>query len=510
MKVILVNPPSDTYRNPEEHLGLSHLKSYLSLNAYNVEIIDGYLCGLKTEDIVKDIIGDNDCKIVGISPSIDSLKYALDISEQIKNKRCDIHICWGGHLATFSAYELLINHAFISSIVMGEGEQTFMELVNALSEDKILGNNIKGLAFKDVKSNKVIVSPSRSLIEDLDTLPFPDRLNSTVSYKSGALIQISGSRGCYGNCSFCSINSIYRMSDGKTWRGRSPESIVDELIYLYNKYGFNSFKFVDDSFFGPETNWRDRGLKLAEGIMKAGIKIKFRISIRANNVDREVFLKMKEAGLYAVSIGIESGVQRMLDTFNKGLAVEQNLNALKILKELKIITLMGFIGFDPYVTINEIDQNISFLNRHKFVLTDLLSKSLFVHANDSITKKLLKDRLITGRHFPNYTYKIVDEKAALVLKMIEKWDSNNKQVYYKISDPITAPRQTESKEEELIMRLFRKIRKIDFIIFKKIVEMVKIGYNEAEIIIYLEKKQIEYLPAWNQAIVTFSNLRLKL
>lgn len=508
MKIILVNPPSDTYRTPEEHLGLCYIMSFLASRAgrgYFVEIIDGYLEHLDTYSIIKSIIEDADCKVVGLSPYIDSLKQSITITEIIKLARPDIHICWGGHLATFSAAELLSNHAGIDSIVRGEGEQTFLELVQVIGSGDKIDSSIKGLALRNEQG--IILTPARNLLKNLDLLPFPSRASSLISYKMGALAQISGSRGCYGNCSFCSINSLYRLSNGKAWRGRSAKNIVGELVDLYDMYGLDHFKFVDDSFFGPDKNWRKRGTEIAERIIKSGLPIRFRISARSNNIDWEVFQLLKEAGLYAISIGIESGVQRMLDTFNKNLTVEQNQNALDILKELGIITLMGFIGFDPYVTLDEIIQNIEFLEKNSFVLTDLLSKSLYVHADDAITKTLIADGLITDRDFPNYQYKIIDDRAALVLKLMQEWNLNNKSLYYKISDPLTAPRRTTLEMEKLLLRLTNKLREVDLTILKEIVKMVQISYNEQKILKYLKDKKIQYLPIWNKVETEFLALK---
>lgn len=505
MKIILVNPPSDTYRTAEENLGLAYLKSFVSSIDFVVDIIDGYLFNIDVESIIETVIKDQDCKILGLSPYISSLKQSIYISSLVKKKRPDIHICWGGHLATFSANELLSANKFINSIVMGEGEKTFLELVIKIKNNETL-ENVKGLTFTNILG-EVVVNPSRDLIENLDILPFPDRFGSIKSYETGSLVQISGSRGCYGNCSFCSINSIYRLSNGKTWRGRSPKNIVNEIIELNNKYNFSHFKFVDDSFFGPEIDWRERGLEIADGIIKSGLKIKFRISIRANNVDEFVFSKMKEAGLYAVSIGVESGSQRMLNTFNKGLTVKQNTEALNILKKLKIITLMGFIGFDPYITIDEIEENIIFLEENSFAVTDIISKPLFVHSNDAITKKLLADNLITGRDFPNYQYRIVDKKAGLIFKLIEKWNLNNKDLYYKVSNPLSAPRQTSNKEEVAVLPILRKLREIDLLILKNIVKMVKNGCKEKEILVYLDNEKNKYLVDWEKINKNFLNIK---
>lgn len=497
MKIILVNPPSHTYRNPEEHLGLAYLKSFLKVNKFNVDIIDGYLLGLSCRQVCKKIFKDKQVKIVGLSPSIDSLKESIEISNEIKKNRPDIFICWGGHLASFSAEDLLNNYSCVDFIVRGEGEITLLEIVKRnVSVNKFNLKNINGVVYRE--NGKVVFSDPRNLIEDLDDLPFPDRLNTQKAVKQGSLVEISGSRGCYGNCSFCSINSLYKLSGGKKWRGRSAKNIVDELEQLNRKFGFSMFKFIDDSFFGPGTDSQERVEKIAEEIIKRDLKIRFRISIRSNDVDKKVFIKLKKAGLYAVSIGIESGFQRALNTFNKGTTTKQNKKALKVLKDLKIITLMGFIGFDPYMSLPEVKKNVTFLETTTFCMSDIISKPLFVHAQDKITQQLIKDKLVDGRDFPNYTYIIKDKKVQTVFESLKYWNSFNKELFYKVSDPLTAPRITLKKDELKLLRLHLQMRKIDINIYKKIVKLVNNNKAEKEIKIFLDKQRKIVIPKWQQ------------
>lgn len=507
MKTILVNPPSGTYRNPEEHLGLAYIKSYLVANGHEAEIVDGYLLNMEVKEVIRKIVEDKSCKIVGVSPFIDSLQQSLEITKGIKNVRRDILVCWGGHLATFSAEDLLQSCDEIDCIVRGEGELTFFELVESLHFGTLGLEEIKGLALR--KNGEVLFAKPRCLIENLDRLPFPDRVNAVSAFESGSLIQISGSRGCYGNCSFCSISSLYRLSDGRVWRGRSHESIVAELRELNSLYGFDMFKFVDDSFFGPDEDWKERAMRIAGGIIDSGLSIRFRISTRVNNVDREVFMKLKQAGLYAVSVGVESGVQRMLDTFNKGTSVEQNRDALSILEELGIITLMGFIGFDPYVTLEEIKQNIAFLKGTMFSMTDLVSKPLYVHADDPITRKLVAEDMITGRTFPNFQYRMADKRAEIVLGTMQKWNSFNKEVYHRISDPLTAPRRTKNRDECIILGLHQRLREIDLEVLEGIAKMVEMGYSETLIMNQLEKSRQTCLAKWDAIWEEFKSLNIR-
>jgi len=393
-------------------------------------------------------------------------------------------------------------------VVRGEGEITFSKVVERLflRKSKTL-KGIRGVAYRN--RGRIIFSKPRDLIENLDTLPFPDRENTLNAVSQGSLVQISGSRGCYGNCSFCSINSLYKLSDGASWRGRSAKNIVDELQYLNRDLGFSMFKFVDDSFFGPGDYWKERAIEIADEILARKLNIRFRISVRVNNVDKKVFLKLKKAGLYAVSVGVESGVQRALNTFRKGTTVAQNKLALQILRDLGIITLMGFIGFDPYTSLDEVEENIQFLKSNMFCLSDVISKPLYVHAEDAITKSLMAEGRITGRNFPNYTYDVQDIRVGKILGYLELWNNFNRNLFYKISDPLTAPRITRKEDEAILLRLHIKMREMDIVVYEAIVKMVKLGYTEESIATYLENFKKEFSPIWVEIEKQFNQIMNK-
>lgn len=499
MKAILINPPSKTYRKAEEHLGLSYLKATAKDNGHKVDIIDAFLLGMECDEVEKKILSDLECKLIGLSPYIDSLEQTLEITKKIKAARKDIVICWGGHLATFSALELMEINPEIDIIVRGEGEIIFCNILDHffLQPNKSELVEIHGIVFRDGKYG-VVENPAQSLITDLNTLPFPARDFTSIAVEQGSLVQISGSRGCYGNCSFCSINSLYRLSDGRSWRGRTAENIVDEIYHLNKNFGFSDFKFVDDSFFGPGRKWQKRAYQFANELKKRNIKIRFRISARANNIEASIFRALKDVGLYSVSIGIESGFQRALNTFNKGVTVKQNKKALLILKKLGIFTLMGFIGFDPYSTLYELEENLDFLKQTTFCMSDIISKPLYIHAQDPITLKLLEEGRIHGRDFPNYSYVIEDKKAQRVLIFLQAWNSFNKNLFYDVADKLTAPRITSKEEEIILFKLHQRMRILDLEIYELIISLVKSNCSDKKIKERLKELKEMHIPIWRE------------
>ncbi|MFC1644473.1 B12-binding domain-containing radical SAM protein [Patescibacteria group bacterium] len=467
-----------------------------------MDIFDAYVLGASDNDVIKKA---SKYDVVGFSPYIDSLESSVNISNTIKE---DVVIVWGGHLATFSAEELLEDQRnFVDFIVRGEGEITFFELLRSMVES-VSVDEIQGLAFRE-RSGLVRINSSRPLISDLDTLPFPSRDYTGIVAKDGAMVHISASRGCPGNCSFCSINSLYRMSDGSSWRGRSPKNITAEIKELYDS-GFRHFKLVDDSFFGTsKKDWKERAFDFCNEISDLGMKdIRMRLSVRANHVEESVFAALKQAGLYAVSVGIESGCQRQLDTFKKGTTVDVNMDALGVLKKLGIITLMGFIGFDPYVNMDELRQNLIFLKDAEFCLTDIVSKPLFVHAGDPITFKLLEEGLIGGRDYPNYKYEIKDDRARRVFRHLKAWNGFNSALYYRVSEPLTAPRIVARDKELVLLDLHKEMRKIDLSIYEVVMSMIHDDFSDTEISEKLRILKDEHCIAWQEIANKFDLLSI--
>lgn len=171
-------------------------------------------------------------------------------------------------------------------------------------------------------------------------------------------VAIRTARGCYARCNFCFITGYDNLYEGYGWRGRSAASILDEMKEIYDTYGLNEFVFSDPTFLSNTKASRERAMQLADLIIESGYEFNFLIYVRANDVDRELFERLKQAGLYAVLMGLESFVPAKLKRYNKGTTVEQNQKALQIFKDLDLIMNLGFILFDKDTTLEELRTDL--------------------------------------------------------------------------------------------------------------------------------------------------------
>jgi anaerobic magnesium-protoporphyrin IX monomethyl ester cyclase len=272
------------------------------------------------------------------------------------------HFTVGGHYPSLCHEEFLSHFPEIDSVVRYEGEETLLELVDRLraGED---WRDLEGIAY--LRDGEVVATPARPLVQDLDALPFPDRPYEPERVGGFPTLPVLASRGCIRRCSFCSIHTFYRTAPGKVVRVRRPEKIVEEMLELHRRHGVRVFLFQDDDF----PLWGRRGRRWIDELMArmhdSGLADStiWKISCRAEYVEPELFAAMREAGLFLVYMGIESGVESGLEILYKQMTIDQNLDAVATLKELDITYSYGFMLFDPSSTFESVRQNIGFLRR---------------------------------------------------------------------------------------------------------------------------------------------------
>jgi radical SAM superfamily enzyme YgiQ (UPF0313 family) len=358
--LLLINPRYHLLEEPiQENLGLGSIAAFLRSRGYTVEIIDASIRNIPGRRLAREVLS-RSFRVLGVTVIYQgAAKEQLALLRTLRRKGMEAHVTVGGYFPTLAHRELIEDVPDIDSIVRGEGEYTVMELIDRIRDGRAL-DGLAGLTFR-AEDGSIVENPPRPLIEDLDTLPFPDRDELTNAFRRGGCIPIIGSRGCYAVCTYCSIASFYRSARGPAWRGRSPESVLDELGKLLGRHGVRKVRFEDANFFGPGRAGARRVEAIAEGILSRGLDMEFRIECRAENVDEHLFRLLKKAGLKEAFIGIESAVPRALESMKKGCTLEQNLHALDVLDTLDIRAGVGFIAMDPETTFDEFFTNLRFV-----------------------------------------------------------------------------------------------------------------------------------------------------
>ncbi|MDR0429596.1 MAG: radical SAM protein [Tannerellaceae bacterium] len=196
----------------------------------------------------------------------------------------------------------------------------------------------------------------------LDKLPFPARRYSYHLRKYGWAFNLQGSRGCCSACAYCASKGM-RKEHHPSWRGRSPENIVRELTYLYEKYNARAFNFVDEDFLGPPSMALDRAARFAEGIRRNKLKITMGIQVRPNSLSEEIIDYLATAGLTYVFLGIESDDPRDFKAWRRAYC-DKTWDWVSRLQEKDIEVNAGTLLFHPDCTLEGIRRFASKLRQY--------------------------------------------------------------------------------------------------------------------------------------------------
>jgi anaerobic magnesium-protoporphyrin IX monomethyl ester cyclase len=284
------------------------------------------------------------------------------LAQRLREAGVDGHFTIGGHYPSLCHEELLTNFPEIDSVVRYEGEETLIELVARLraGED---WRGVNGIAYR--LGGEIVATQPRALVADLDALPFPDRPREPERVGGFPTLPVLASRGCIRRCSFCSIHTFYRTAPGKVVRVRQPAKVVEEMLDLHRRHGVRVFLFQDDDF----PLWGKKGRRWADELIgrmhDSGLAENtiWKISCRAEYVEHDLFREMREAGLFLVYMGIESGVDAGLEILFKQMTIAQNREAVEALKKLGIVFSYGFMLFDPSSTFQSVRENVGFLRQ---------------------------------------------------------------------------------------------------------------------------------------------------
>lgn len=414
MDALLVLPPM--YQsgripdyNPKEPMGLMYIGETLKHDGHLVEILDADILALTLEETVAEIMK-RPAKVIGFSVMQRTLPSVKLLTEKLRDKGVAAHVCCGGFAATLSAKHILERIPAIDSIVLGEGETTFSNLVQAIKE-LTDWDHYPGMAFR--QNGKVVINQPATKV-DIDTLPWPSRDLLPVCFEKTNYATILASRGCYGICTFCSNQAFERTSIGSNWRGRNPTDVVDEMEELKRTHGVKVFKFNDPNLFGPGPNGRKHMVDICNEIIARKIgELHLMGFCRSNDIDLDVARLMRQAGFERVLIGIESANPAVLRLFRKGESLQTICQSVEILRQVDIEIVPGFMIFNPYTTIETIEVDLDFLETYGFMPT--LSKSLRIFDGTPLQEVMSSEnRLVWRSPLEGYHEYLVDPVVASI------------------------------------------------------------------------------------------------
>jgi anaerobic magnesium-protoporphyrin IX monomethyl ester cyclase len=419
MKVLLLEHPrqitpercNDIANTPLSSCLLSgYAAATLKRDGHDVHIVEGYLDKLSYDEIWK-IIEAMKPDILGVHMVYHWRRDDALFSFLGKVKEClSPYVVAYGFYPTIASEDILVECGAIDSVILGEPELPFSRLAGSFpARDHVAG--IPGMAHRDISGNIHNTRPEP--VEDLDSIPFPVRTAALLRLRE---VNILGSRGCYGKCTFCYINTFFGRDSA--WRRRSPENIIWEIDSLISQTGLRDFYFTDPNFFGAGRIGQERAMRIASLLRERNIH--FGIEGRVNDIHDRTIGALAEAGLRHILIGLESGSDESLRRMNKMTTVAQNEQALRILRRHGIEPNVGFIMFEPDSTLDDIRTNFEFLRRNELLRNLAVTANVLYHhqiilEGTEAYRALKKEgRLVTGpAGYEGTAYLRIPEVASL-------------------------------------------------------------------------------------------------
>jgi anaerobic magnesium-protoporphyrin IX monomethyl ester cyclase len=331
---------------PYVPLGILYISSFLEKKGYENEVFDSTF---STLDKLKEKIRNTKPDVVAIYTNLMTKLNVLKIIKFIRSEQNLNHtkIILGGpevrnHTENFLNYGA-------DFIIIGEGEETTLELIRTLDDFKLRGveafSHIKGLAY--IENEKVITTPERALIKDINDLPFPARekidfkpyLSGWKTHHGYSMMSVNTMRGCPYTCKWCS-RAVY----GGTYRRRSAQLVAQEMKFIKQTYNPDMIWFVDDVF-----TIHHKWLKeFAEEVKKQDAVIPYEIISRADRLNEEVIKTLKDSGCFRVWVGAESGSQKIIDAMDRRVDVMQTREMIRLAKqhglEAGTFIMLGYPG----------------------------------------------------------------------------------------------------------------------------------------------------------------------
>lgn len=357
-KILFITPPyhSGVVESAGRWMPLSfvYLAGAAREAGYEAEIYDA-MTKQHTLDDIRLKLETTDADFIAITAITSSFPASIDVLKMAKNINPKITTILGGVHPTFCYEDILKEYSdCVDFIIRGEGEIVLKNLLVALANNQAT-NTVKGIAY--LNNDSLISTQPEEFIIDLDKLPTTWDLIEWNDYNyyvipNSRLAAISTSRGCTFGCTFCSQQKFWN----KTWRGRNPKNVVNEIEMLHKNYYANVFLIVDEY----PTSDRNRWENFLDELIQKNLNIYLLMETRVEDIvrDKDILWKYRKAGIVHIYIGVEATNQNTLDIIKKDVNVTLSKEAIDLIREHRMISETSFVLGFPWETKETIKQTL--------------------------------------------------------------------------------------------------------------------------------------------------------
>ena len=415
-KVVLLSPPSRSINHQRPPIALMSLSGYLKRYGICAKVIDVVLeeqvrnkkfyemSDLLLERAEENILGEvrqSDTDIIGIGCYTPEYTEVNNLARKIKGLKPEAKVIVGGVHPTLYPYDFLGKQSFFDFVVIGEGEETLLELVQCTRNNRTDLSSVPGIGYYDHAKEEIVINEGRKLRDNLDEVSYPDYDGLDMGFYVRASpyairgvftrsFHILSSRGCPGRCTFCVAKKLRGHHVGRLIRQRSPGSLFNEIIYLRENFNIDSFYFMDDLFTLKKNNVHE----FCDLIVEEKAPLIWGCSSRVDTVDYDMLRVMRNAGCVQIDFGVEKGSDQALRELKKGITVSQIKNAFTDCRSLGIRTFANMLINTPGETEKDLNDITVLLDEIKptIVSVNIFTPYPGCEIYDEYCKPLGKDK----------------------------------------------------------------------------------------------------------------------
>jgi radical SAM superfamily enzyme YgiQ (UPF0313 family) len=347
-----------------------------------------------------------DPDILGISIYDSTKIFSVNLAKKVKAWKRRIIIIFGGPDCIFNGEKYLLNK-YADIVALGEGEETFPELIKTIINKDNL-DSVKGIIYRK-KSGIIIKTKVREEIPNIDSIKFPDYSDFNISkykYYNKVTLPILGSRGCINRCKFCNHTYFW-----KRCRFRSADNIFKEIKNNIKKYKVRNFIFHDSYFGGNLTETQN----LYDLIIKNNLEISWEATTGFNKkMDYELIKKMKNAGCMRLNFGLESGSQKILNDMGKNFILKDAKKIIKYCNKCGVTVNLYLLAGYPTETNKDFSKTLNFIKKNRFFIDEVTIGTGCSISPGSYLFKNLSEFKIKYVNYMDWSNKLITPKIRLI------------------------------------------------------------------------------------------------